>query len=174
MSSRKIATSLVFMLIIIGLGLQIVYWPQLPARVATHFGKDGNPNDWMNKSIATILNCGLVVIIPLFFMAIGSLLRGLPTALINIPNREYWFAPERREQSLQWISTIMSWFAVAIASLVVVVNHLTFVANRDGESLRSSAFLTALVVFLVTTFCIVAIMIRRFRRPPLDALAKET
>ncbi len=164
MASRKIAVGLVISLIIFGLGLQIVYWPQLPARMATHFGKDGTPNDWMNKSIATTVNCALVVVIPLFFIAIGSLLRGLPTTLINIPNREFWFAPERREQSIQWISTTMSWFGAAIALFVVVINHLTFVANRDGESLNSAAFLTALGLFLAAALALVVTVTIRFRR----------
>ena len=172
MTSRQIAVALVLALILVGLGLQIAYWPQLPARMATHFGKDGNPNDWMSKSIATALNCALVLVIPTLFVAIGSLLRSLPMSVINIPNREYWFAPERREQSLQWISMAMSWFAVAIAGLIVAINHITFRANRDDESLNTTAFITALGLFLGATVWLVVTISLRFRRVPQDNVSE--
>lgn len=165
MKSIRVQLSLTLGLMLVGLLLQAWYWAQLPERVAIHFGADGNPNDWLGKTGATILSSGLLVGIPLFFAMIPMVVQRLPTAMINIPNREYWFAPERREESLKALSSFMAWFNVAITTFVVCINHITFVANRDAQPLAMGLFGTALVAFLLTTFVGVGFMIRRFSRP---------
>ena len=165
MSSRNIAILLVVVLTIFGLSLHAWYWTQLPDRVATHFGIDGNPNDWMSKTNATILLCSLQVGLPLFFLTIGFLLSKLPASVINIPNREYWLHPERRVDTITHMTKMLSWIAVLMTLEMISIVHLTFLANRSGTALNTNLFLVILGVFLVTVFCIAVRSMWHFRLP---------
>ncbi len=64
-------------------------WAQLPEQMAIHFGTNGEANQWMSRTGATALSCGLVIGLPLFFTVIPIAVRRLPTSTINIPYREY-------------------------------------------------------------------------------------
>lgn len=97
MSKLTLPLSLVVLGMVIGLSLQLWYWPQLPERMAIHFDAKGTPNDWMGKGPATLLSISLVTLLPMFFLSISQVIRWLPASMINLPHREYWLAPERRD-----------------------------------------------------------------------------
>lgn len=72
---------------------------QLPNRVATHFGPSGAANGWMTRQEHITLTC----MTPLGLLAVLALLLGfnmLNPQLLNIPNRDYWMAPERRRATM--------------------------------------------------------------------------
>jgi predicted Ser/Thr protein kinase len=72
---------------------------QLPNRVATHFGPSGAANGWMTRQDHITLTC----LTPLGLIAVLALLLGfnmLNPQLVNIPNRDYWMAPERRRATM--------------------------------------------------------------------------
>ena len=72
---------------------------QLPNRVATHFGFSGAANGWMTRQEHITLTC----LTPLGLMAVLALLLGfnmLNPQLVNIPTRDYWMAPERRQATM--------------------------------------------------------------------------
>jgi hypothetical protein len=85
--------------------------------------------------------------------------------MINMPYREYWLASERRVESLHWMMGWMMWFAVAITIFIVIINHLTFIANRGSLPLSAAWFWGMLTAFLSYTFVLVVIMLRRFHKP---------
>ena len=165
MSSKNVATLLITVLTIFGLSLHAWYWTQLPDRVATHFGIDGNPNDWMSKTNATILLCSLQVGLPLFFLSIGFSISKLPATVINIPNREYWLHRDRRAETIAHMTTMLSWIAVLITLEMIAIVHLTFLANRSGMALNANLFLVVLGVFLLAVFSIVGRSMWHLRLP---------
>lgn len=87
---------------LLSLGQHAWYWPQLPDRVATHFGIDGQPNDWMSRTSSTLMLCGIQLGLPLFLAGVMSLANRLPDSMINIPHREYWLHPDRRAATSLW------------------------------------------------------------------------
>ena len=165
MKQVKLPLILIALVMVIGLGLQFWYWPQLPERMAIHFDAKGNPNDWLDKLPATLLSAGLVLILPIFFLGISQVTRWLPSSMINLPNRDYWLSPQRRDESLSWMRGWLIWFTVAISIFILLINHLTFIANRDAQPLPAVWFWGMLAAFLLATFVLVVIMIRRFRQP---------
>lgn len=165
MSSKNIAISLVILLTLFGLGLHVWYWTQLPDRMATHFGVDGKPNEWMSKTNGTMLLCGTQVGLPLLLLLIGSLLPSLPASLVSIPNRQYWLQPERRTDSIAHMATMLAWIAVLISMELIAIVHLTFLANRSGTALDTQSFLAILAIFLVGVFGIAGGSVWRFRLP---------
>ena len=141
------------------------YWTLLPEKVATHFGPNGQPDDWMSKSAATLLMLGLQLIMPWFFVGIGRGLKYMPASLINVPHREYWFAEERRPESLVKMQRFLLAFACIQSMFFMSINHLTFKANITGAPLNMTAFGLVLALFLVAVAVLVVGLFRRFRLP---------
>lgn len=142
------------------------YWRELPERVATHFGPGGEPNDWMDRTSAAILLGGFQLVFPLLLLSVVRLLKWIPNGCINIPHREYWLAPERRESALAWLAGPMSGMAVLTGALMVATSHLTFRANVRAGRLEEFPFFVCLAIYLAGTFLLVIRILRRFGRVP--------
>jgi len=103
--------------------------------VASHFDFMGRPDGWMTRS--QFLLCAVLVEIgfPLFFVAVGFGIRFLPVnqfTFKNIPNREHWLAPQRRDEMFDcifhnylWMACFAAFLMLAIQCLVVYANHQT-------------------------------------------------
>ena len=88
----------------------IVSYPRLPERVATHFGFNGTPNGWMSRAADAAFTLG--------------------TSAINIPNRAYWLAPERRRETDDKVFTLGLWIACLSVALFLGLHVLIVRANR--------------------------------------------
>src|SRR5712675_1010261 len=71
----------------------------LPQRMATHFDINGQPNGWMTRSSAVLLQGIVGLLLPLIIVGIFFVIRFAPARLINLPHRDFWFAPERRDET---------------------------------------------------------------------------
>lgn len=163
MNPWKLPALLAAVASLIGLGLQLWYWPQLPDRLATQFDFQGNPVEWMNKSSATLLSILLVTLLPLFFGGISLAIWRLPTSLINLPKRDYWLAPQRREASLEWLTCWLLWYSLLLTVFLVSLNHLTFLANRHDQPLSAVGSTGLMSLFLLLTLALLGLLLRRFR-----------
>ena len=67
--------------------------------VASHFDSAGQANAWMPRSTYWLLSIAVGMGLPAFIIGGGYVLRFLPVSLLNIPHRDYWLAPERREET---------------------------------------------------------------------------
>jgi uncharacterized membrane protein len=141
------------------------YYPQLPERMASHFGADGRPNGWASREGFFGIIAFVVLIEGAAFLALPRLLGRLPIALINLPNKYYWLAPERKEESLVWMTQMMAWFGVAILGLIAIVNQMVILANLGGEPRLSDVVLAVVVIFLMFTAVWIAAIYRHFRLP---------
>jgi serine/threonine-protein kinase len=108
------------------------YWPRLPATVASHFDGSGRPNGWLSKEMFLAVYVGIVALLAVVFSAV----RFIPTSLWNLPNRDYWLAPERRAATVARFSEEMLWFANATLALVLLTFELAFRANLPGGRSR--------------------------------------
>jgi uncharacterized membrane protein len=165
MNSTKAGYLILAGLMLLGVFQHAWYWPQLPERVATHFGIDGKPNDWMSRSASTIVFLALQLGVPVFMLAMTSLAARMPVSMVNIPNREYWLHAERRVATMAHMSLMMTWIAVLTSLFMTVIGHLTFIANKTGDGLNLPLFLSALVIFLIAVFTIAGRSMWHFRMP---------
>jgi len=152
-----------------------VHYPGLPERIASHFDLAGNPNGWSSKASFFLLLGGLQGFFSLIFWGLSVGLRKIPPALINIPRRDYWLAPERREESLEYLANWCLWFGLATQVLLAAVLELCIRANREmpppGEAQAGpmgQPFLWILVVYLAFTFVNAARLYVHFWRKPDD------
>ena len=135
-------------LVFLSLVLAARQWGSAPGVVPSHFDAAGHPNAWSSRNAFFALEVGVTLLVAALFIAIPSLLKATPVSLINLPNKSYWFAPERREATLDRLASYFDVFASATVLLLIVVFELASLASRGGP-LDNNAFLTALVSYLV-------------------------
>jgi hypothetical protein len=104
----------------------------LPAIVAVHFNAAGAANGFMRREecrrFMSIFTLGLPVIIA----AVTSLVpRLVPPSMINIPNREYWLAPDRAQSSIAFLSEQGIWFACILVTFLAGVDWMVARANAS-------------------------------------------
>ncbi|MFM8324583.1 MAG: DUF1648 domain-containing protein [Pirellulaceae bacterium] len=146
------------------------YYPRLPEQVAIHFNASGKADSSASKSHATFLMLGLQIFLPSFLLLTSQLSRSLPIQWINLPHREYWLAPERREATLASMEQCLWWIAMATCLWILVVNHLTFVANLSGENLNLMPFLVGLVTYMAIVFYLAGGLVWKYRLPNSSSL----
>jgi serine/threonine-protein kinase len=111
-------------------GVVAATYPMLPGRVATHFSAGGEPDGWSSRpAYAASLLGGAAVTAALCAGPI-YLARFLDASAINIPNREYWLAPERRAEADRRMLAFGLWLAALTVALFIGLHALTVLANR--------------------------------------------
>ena len=145
---------------------QIVYWyPQLPDIIPSHFDAQGNVDGEMAKTPFLVLMAVLNAVFLIGFPLLGKLLSKLPDSLINLPNKEYWLAPERRESTvaqttnfLAAIGWITSWLMIGITQLSALV------AINSRETINPESWVL-IGGYLVAIFGMVAWLFWSYRVP---------
>jgi len=121
----KLANSLLLVLTAcVCLAQMYLWYGLLPDVLPAHFDATGNVDGEMNKNLFYGMFAGLHLMLLVGFPVLASLLRRMPNSVINVPNKEYWLAPERREQSLTTNAGVLiatgwmtSWLLIAIFQL---------------------------------------------------------
>lgn len=138
---------------------------QLPLSVASHFNADGRANAFMSRSgYARFMLC-VAVGLPLVVVAILTAVYSRATEM-KLPNREYWLAPQRVDQTRAFLVAHGVWFGSLVVILGCFVHWQELTANRlQPPHLSSQTFAAGLIAFLVATAAWVAVLLFAFRRP---------
>jgi hypothetical protein len=84
---------------------------------------------------------------------------------VNIPNRDYWLAAERREATADWLTGHATWLAALLALLAFGVHLLVMRAHlHTPPSLAAGPFLGLLGGFTAALGLWLYALTRRFRR----------
>jgi uncharacterized membrane protein len=137
--------------LVLTIGQVLYFYPRLPEKIASHFGPGGEANGWMSKDSFMVTYGILLLGTAGMLGGIGLVLGKIPTDLINLPNKEYWLAPERRTATLATIQEQMSWFGAATMVLLIVVMQLVFEANLIPEPHLDNRVWFLLGAYLVYT-----------------------
>jgi uncharacterized membrane protein len=144
----------------------LYYFPLLPEAVASHFDGAGRPNGWSSKQGFIALHLSIAGLMTFVFFVLPRLLRRIRPSLINLPNREYWLIPERKEQALAMLDEEMGWFGIAILMMIISTTQLAINANlAGGDNLRSETMWMLLGGFFAFTVVWLIRLYRRFRVP---------
>ena len=153
-------------LLIVLAGQALYYYPQLPEHVASHFDGDGRPNGWTSREGFFGGVAFVVLIQSAAFLGLPRVLGRFPIAFINLPNKQYWLAPERKQESLAYMTQMMAWFGAAILGMIVIINQMVIQANLGAEKRLSGLMWVVLAAFLGFVIVWMVILFRRFRLPP--------
>ena len=100
------------------------------------------------------------------FFVLPKLLRNVRSSLVNLPHRDYWLAPERREKAFAMLSEEMAWFGNAILAMMIYTFQLAIEANLPGRGgFRSDDMWVLLVGFFAFTGIWLLRLYRRFAVP---------
>src|SRR5215475_5458980 len=97
---------------------------RLPYPVAVHFDAAGTPNGWMPPPLFAAFHLGLLALLAAVFLGLPRTLRRLPAHLINLPRKDYWLAPERREATLARLGDRLAWLGLAVIGFVTFGEEL--------------------------------------------------
>jgi hypothetical protein len=138
---------------------------RLPVRVASHFGASGLANGFMTREVYLAFTIGLVVVAPaLVGLGIALSLKYFPQ-FINLPNRDYWLAPEQRDETTAFLTAHAAWLAALLALLALGVHLLVVRANLSvPPRLETGPFLAMLLAFAFVMAAWIGALARRFRR----------
>jgi cation transporter-like permease len=137
----------------------------LPPVVASHFDGDGIANGFMSKDAYTASMLVFVVALPALIGFSGSLVRVLPTRLINLPHREYWLAPQRKAATLESLSSLTLALAFVLVAFLCFVHWLVVQANAvQPATLAETLLFVALGVLGGVTVAWFVVLYRRFGR----------
>lgn len=140
------------------------HYPLLPEKMASHFGPSGQADGWMPKDAFMVMNVSLMLFTALLLGSIRTLLRYIPDDAINLPYKEFWLAPERRDGTLRVVSSYFLWFAVATTALLAAILHGVYRANLSPLPILGSLTWVILGAYLVYTLCWTVSLTRRFKR----------
>lgn len=137
----------------------------LPETVATHFNSDNEPDGWMTRNRYILLILILLVGAPtVISVGIGALAQKY-SHLINIPNRNYWLAPQRLDQSLDFVTSHAYRLGRLLIVLMTGLHYLVLVANRtEPPSLPQSWFIAISLGFILALILWVIALYRRFSK----------
>jgi len=145
----------------------VVTAPQLPPRVAQHFGLAGQADGWASPGVYLALMVLFGLLFPLLLPALIWILPMLPAHSINVPRRDYWLTPQHRQELREILLSRALWLA-CIELLFVTGMHLLVVeANRrQPPQLPTLPFGLLLATFLLALGVWVALLLARLNTVP--------
>lgn len=165
MDDPRLPRMLYFFLVLVCLLMMAHYYPLMPQRMASHFAPDGTPNGWQPREsfflLMTFISASSAVVAFFAPWRIAS----RRTARINLPNREYWLAPERREATIRYITATMSWFGCGLLFVLISGTFLALRANlAPDHRFNSEAMLFVISAFLLSLMFLILRFFRHFQR----------
>lgn len=138
----------------------------MPERVASHFGADGLANGYITRGTYVAFLAGVAIGIPtLLSLGIGATIRRSPGAL-NIPNRDYWLAPARQQESVDFLVGHTARPAAGVAIFALGLHFVLIHANSlSPPRLEGAWAITPLAGGLAGVAVWIIALSRRFRLP---------
>ncbi len=148
---------LVFVLLSVGAAFYFSsFYSRLPEVVASHFNGRGEPNGWQTKSAFFTVFVGVSVLAAVVGFGIPRIIISLPVALINLPNKRYWLAPEH-----------FAWFGCAVFTIILATFDYAVQSNLHPDHRPDTRRMWYLLAgFLVFVIVSIARMFLRFGRLP--------
>ena len=154
-----------FWFLVVAAVLHMTYcYPLLPDRMASHFDACGRPNGWSGKIAFFSIYAGVVLLMAGIRIMTRRSLAKTPVSLINLPNKEYWLAPERRAESMVILERYMTAFWSATFIFLICTMDLVFAANLGRSQILGEWFFVLLAAFVLFTLAWTVSLIKRFAR----------
>jgi uncharacterized membrane protein len=166
MKSKFIGLIVLFLLMSLNVGISGYYYAVLPARVASEFDLSGEPKSWMAKGTFMIFNATLLFVLPIFVIAMGWICTKLPKWMIDLPNKDYWLAPEQKAETSASIFSFMLWLACGIELFLTLILWTVYRANLGHPEIMRQTPLYLLGAFLAFLTGWSIRFYRKFRKVP--------
>ncbi len=149
---------------VLNMALAAHSYQTLPAVVASHFDAAGHPNAYSPKTVLVGIHAGVVLLLGVLILINGAVMR-MPGARFNLPHKDYWMAPERREETLGWLETQMQWFGAGTFALMLDMFYSVLRMNLGLTKTLEHAW-ASVVAFMVFSTVWTVVLLRRFAKLP--------
>ena len=159
---------LVFVLLAVGAAIYFSpYYAQLPEVVASHFNARGVANGWQTKHAFFAVFVGVSVLAAVIGFGIPRIISAMPRQLINLPNKQYWLAPERLAETQAFLNTYFAWFGCAVFAVIILTFDYAIKSNLHPENQPDiSRMWYILAGFLAFVAIWIVRLLARFLRTP--------
>jgi hypothetical protein len=162
--ARSLVTLICLMVFSVTFVIYTSYY--LPSNVAIHFNVNNEPDGWMTRNFYVLLILTLLVSIPSVITVGISILSQKFPHLINLPNRDYWLAPTRLSESLDFLASHGHRVGRLVIVLMTGLHYVVLVANRaEPPALPQSWLIAILLGFVFALGMWVLTLYRRFSKP---------
>ena len=148
---------------------QIVMWyGDLPDLVPSHFDGNGQVDGHMGRD-AFCLTMGLINLSVLIGLPVlGMLMKYIPNSLINMPNKEYWLAGDRRETSLKTNADFLTAIGWMTSWLFIAIFQLSGLVAIKARETINPEFFFVMAIFLIAVVTTTVVLMMKFRMPKSD------
>jgi hypothetical protein len=138
---------------------------RMPPFVASHFDGSGSPNGFMPRNVYVYFMLGFVIGLPVLMVYLTWLRMGRPGMRINLPNREHWMAPVRRDETIAYLRESVMQFGILLLVFLTFSHWLVVRANLAHPTLLDQSwFIGGLACFLVAMIVWLKRLLSRFRK----------
>lgn len=167
MNDTRIPTFLFLLLVVFAVLQCVRIYPQLPEVMASHFDAHGTPNGWQPKRAFFILIGVVIVVCTIPAFIVPRRLPFMSPDKINQPNKSYWLAAERREETWRFFRVQMAWLGCALLFILLYAMFQAINANLPSIGrFHSRGMWCALAAFLLFTIIWMVHLIRHFCKLP--------
>ncbi|MFQ3597987.1 MAG: DUF1648 domain-containing protein [Chloroherpetonaceae bacterium] len=166
MTNLKISSIGVVVLLIMHFGLIAYFYPILPESVPMHFGSSGKATSFSSKESMALSHLAIVAVVLVIFGIVGGLLKSEKAIYMNVPNREYWFAPERKAQSSSEVLSLLLWILCSVMLLMLLIFYSTAESALSGNNKLDALFYIGFAFLMLFDMFIVIYLIVRFSTIP--------
>ena len=139
----------------------------LPEVVASHFVGSGAANGFMPRASYVRFMLLFVVVLPTVLVLVPSVGLNKLKAGIRLPNKEYWLAPERQMETIEFLRQHMARFGSMLVVFLCYIHWLVVRANTAAPpSMPAPWAMGGIGVFVVCALVWSIALLRRFRRVP--------
>ena len=136
----------------------------LPGLVASHFGASGVANGFMPLVFYVRFMIAFVIGLPTLVVLVAWYALGDSRTRINLPNRNYWLAPERHAETIAFLRAGLIWFGILLVTFLCYVHWLVVLANKAQPAQLAGSWLVAgLVAFLAALLIWLKVLLGHFR-----------
>lgn len=143
------------------------WYAQLPETVATHFIGNGTPGNWQPKNVLMWTLVAVTVIPAVLVFGVPAILKAVPMATVNLPNKQYWLSEERAAQTQEFLAVWFAWFGCVVFLLMLWVFNFVIQWNlHPGDRPSAEKLEWGIGAFATFTVIWVLRLMVHFARKP--------
>ena len=121
--------------------------------------------DQSSKRASTLTFSAITAATIASFFIIALIIPKIPDSMINLPNKDYWLAEERKTQTFDTFTTYFLWFASASTLHILHISNVIYKPNPDKLVMLTHIIISASLHMTAMTVIAVALLIK-FRKKP--------
>ena len=124
------------MLIVVLFAASIAVYPELPARIPQHFGFDGRPDRWVERSLVAWLLLPIIALMVSGFVVVIASIIPRDLRLLNVPNKARLLALPAERQALVavMVRNTLHWIVVMVLLMFAGLQLEVYLAAMSGAA----------------------------------------